>query len=313
MKGTKKIFLFLRLLVTVGVSWWVWTRLEGNGNTPFELILSHPSWIFAVPAAVIAVNTLIHTLRLWLLFKASAQVISFKTILSAILKSHFIGLVLPVGGADLIKISYLSNVAGSSLAAGMLGLARLLEMIPWGGALLFGGLVLWRMDWMLGVSAIGCGVALLFICASGLWFSQQKISHWSRVPQRIRNFVERLEAGLQSIGRQPMVLWRVSALGICFLGMNTLCIFVLCRVYAHPMRVLDVLTLFPFVDFMVSLPISLNGVGIRESVYPMLLSFYGLGMDIALAIAWTRWTGELFRAGVGGILFLIDRSFVQNQ
>ena len=81
----------------------------------------------------------------------------------------------------------------------------------------------------------------------------------------------------------------------------------LCEAFDEPLLFLEVLTLFPLIDFLVSLPISLNGVGVRESVYPLLLASHGLGMDVALAVAWTRWTGEIFRAGVGGILFLSGR------
>ena len=308
MRTRKAIVFVLRLAVTVGISYWVWNRLQVSDEAPLEQMKLVPVWAMVLPALVILVNTLIHAIRLQILFSAASQPIPLVKLLNAILKGHFVGLVLPMGGADLVKVTYLSKLAGgASLAAGILGLARLLEMMPWGMALIIGGGVLLDLELSLGILALGCGVLLLVVCGVGIWLSQRNLSAvFDRTP-RLKQFVRRLEDGLHQVGRQLGPLVWVTLLGIGFLMMNTFCLWGLCIAYQSPLTVLEVFTLFPLIDFLVSLPISLNGVGIRETVYPMLLKVFEFKLELALAVAWTRWTGELCRAALGGVLFWMDR------
>jgi hypothetical protein len=44
---------------------------------------------------------------------------------------------------------------------------------------------------------------------------------------------------------------------------------------------------------------------LRESVFILVGESFGLTAPVALAIAWTRWTGELSRGLLGGLSLLI--------
>ena len=308
MNYSRTIGFALRFIVTFGISYWVWTQLQTSNGAPLEKIKLAPKWAMTLPAAVIMFNTVVHALRLQILFAAADRPISFFKLFDAILKGHFVGLVLPMGGSDLVKMSYLSRVTSASLATGILGLARLLEMIPWGGALIFGGCMLLTFNLGLGILALGCGGLLLLMCGIGIWMSQRNLSAWVNRYPRFFRFVSQLESALHLIGGQRSPIAQVTLLGLCFLVMNTFCLWGLCHAFQNPLSVLDVLTMFPLIDFLVSLPISLNGVGVRETVYPLLLETFDFKLELALAVAWTRWTGELFRAAVGGVLFWLDRA-----
>jgi hypothetical protein len=52
------------------------------------------------------------------------------------------------------------------------------------------------------------------------------------------------------------------------------------------------------------LPVTLSGVGVREGVFVHALARFGATEELAVAIALTRWTGELGRAAVGGLMAL---------
>ena len=58
-------------------------------------------------------------------------------------------------------------------------------------------------------------------------------------------------------------------------------------------------------DTVIALPVTINGIGLRESTFEILLAPLSVGGELAVAVALTRWVGELQRAAVGGILFLI--------
>ena len=67
----------------------------------------------------------------------------------------------------------------------------------------------------------------------------------------------------------------------------------------------DVLGLIPAADALISLPVTLSGVGVREGVFVHALARFGATEELAVAIALTRWTGELGRAAVGGLIALV--------
>jgi hypothetical protein len=67
----------------------------------------------------------------------------------------------------------------------------------------------------------------------------------------------------------------------------------------------DVMALAPAADTVIALPVTINGIGLRESAFEILLEPLNVSAELAVAVALTRWVGELQRAGIGGVLFLI--------
>jgi hypothetical protein len=66
-------------------------------------------------------------------------------------------------------------------------------------------------------------------------------------------------------------------------------------------------TVVPLVALAVVLPISINGVGVRENALAVLLRPHGVVPEMAVALG-LLWLGTSVATGlVGGVLFLIDR------
>ena len=76
--------------------------------------------------------------------------------------------------------------------------------------------------------------------------------------------------------------------------------------FGHPHGFETVLALVPAMDVVIWMPISLAGIGVRESVFAIALVPRGLAMDTAIAIGMIRWTGELARAAIGCMLWLLS-------
>ena len=87
---------------------------------------------------------------------------------------------------------------------------------------------------------------------------------------------------------------------------NSLCVWLILASSSRQIDYLSVLQVIPIADALISLPISINGVGTRELVFMEVLPNLGVETEVALWCAWIRWTGELFRGLVGGGLIWIN-------
>jgi hypothetical protein len=63
----------------------------------------------------------------------------------------------------------------------------------------------------------------------------------------------------------------------------------------------------PLVLFVVMLPISLNGLGLRENALVVMLGFYGVGTADAVALAWLVYVSTLLFTLIGGIAYATRR------
>lgn len=70
---------------------------------------------------------------------------------------------------------------------------------------------------------------------------------------------------------------------------------------------LDFGLIVPLVLFIVMLPISLNGLGLRENALAMILGFYGVATADAVALAWLVYAGALLFTLIGGLIHAFRR------
>jgi uncharacterized protein (TIRG00374 family) len=70
---------------------------------------------------------------------------------------------------------------------------------------------------------------------------------------------------------------------------------------------LDFGLIVPLVLFIVMLPISLNGLGLRENALAVILGFYGVATADAVALAWLVYAGALLFTLIGGLIYAFRR------
>ena len=75
--------------------------------------------------------------------------------------------------------------------------------------------------------------------------------------------------------------------------------------FGAPLDLREVSALLPAADVVIWMPVSISGLGVREGLFAYFLAPRGLSAGAAVAVGLTRWTGELTRALVGGILFVL--------
>lgn len=66
----------------------------------------------------------------------------------------------------------------------------------------------------------------------------------------------------------------------------------------------------PVATFVMMLPVSVNGIGVRETVFALLLGFYGVSAAQSIAFAWIAYGFVLAQGLLGGVVFASRRSVV---
>jgi uncharacterized membrane protein YbhN (UPF0104 family) len=293
----------VRLVLTVVAVAWI-SRSVRPGAALAELRAA-PAWVFAVPAALLFVNAGLHSLRLVVLLGGLGVRARVRDAFSAIVQAQFAGLVLPRGGGDVVKVAWLAKATGrldAVLAA--LAVARLIEVVPWLLLLLYG--LAWGLAGaypLLGTSA--ASFAALF--AAGLAVAVLVARLGDRLAARLpigREPALRFARALRALTAAPRALALASLLVVPTAALNVLSVWLVLRGYGVPMPLSEAAAVVPAADTVISLPVTVAGLGLREGVFVTFLAPWGVPESRAVAAAFTRWTGELARAAVGGVLFV---------
>lgn len=297
--------LALRLLLTAAAVGWVVSRVDPG--EALAHLLAVPPWLYLVVVGLMLINAWLSAVRVQILLAAAGVSAPLSAVLGAILRGGFVGLVLPTGGSEVAKVALLSRVTGESEAAvaALVGV-RVLELLTWAGLLIFGlsqGLL--EQDPLIGASAVFFSVAFLGVVAVSLVGVRFGPKIARRLPGRLGAFALRCAESLFSVRDRPWHVLAALVLAVPFALINCLSIYVALTAHGIGLTYVDVLALFPAADTIISLPVTISGVGVREGVFVHALAPWGVTESLAVAASLTRWTGELGRAAVGGVLFVI--------
>lgn len=156
--------------------------------------------------------------------------------------------------------------------------------------------------------------AFLLLCAGvGLLFQQgfaRRALHWrviARVPKLQRFGQELLDAVLQ-YRRSPSLLVRVMILSFLFQMTTILCIFLLARALGVEVQFRYFCMFVPIITLFEALPVSINGIGVRDALYVYLYGSVGLEKHEALSLALAYVFTTFIYCASGGILFLLSRN-----
>lgn len=264
-----------------------------------------PRWAWGVSTALLAVNSVIHALRIRVLLPEPRP--PLPAVLRSVLLGNFLGLVLPTGGGEAAKGVALARLADPP-AAGVMALltSRFFELPPWALLLFWGAwrVLPGRLDAYVPV-VVACGLAFLALFGAGV-----AVVRWGRGPTWLQRRVV-----LPPPERRPTaasLAW--CALGaLPFAAVNCLVVWALLRAFGVTIGYGEVLGVVPAMDVVISLPITVSGAGVRELVFAHGLAAWGVTPEVALAVAWLRWSGELVRSLVGGVWWAVGGDAVTRS
>jgi len=305
----RRVGLGLRLLGTgLAVAWVVG---QVDLGVAADAVRTAPGWVFFVSPVGVMCNTLIQSVRVQRMLRAMAVHLSLWQVFSALCRGAFVGLVLPSGGQEVAKAAFLAK-ASPRADAGIAALvaARVLQLPTWAVLLAWGlmaGLLV--TDPVLGAAAVGflCVTAVVLgLCAWGLRRPEAPVlplPGWT--PSRVRSGLKQIVDALRSLKSTPGAMVQVALLAVPCAAVNITVVWAVLTGFGAAIGPSEVAALLPAADVLIWMPISISGLGVRESLFAHFLAPRGVMFSTAVAVGLTRWTGELTRALVGGILFVL--------
>lgn len=124
-------------------------------------------------------------------------------------------------------------------------------------------------------------------------------------------YLRRAIASIANAFEQYRGQWRTLILAFVLSFVLQLNVIVYFIMVAHALGLgvpaLDFCLIVPLVSFVIMLPISINGIGLRENAFALMLGYYGVAPGKAIALAWLIYLGSSIFALAGGIILVSRR------
>jgi uncharacterized membrane protein YbhN (UPF0104 family) len=297
-----------RILGSVAlVSFLLWRIDWGQVEAAFAH-MSLSMWVAAL--AVYLFAQVISVLRWYMLARKLGLGGSGWQYLSYYFTGMFFNLALPTSvGGDVVRVWYLSRQTGPSPAGGrrsaaflsvfadrVNGLAVLIALAC--AAALFCPLPLPR--WILGtVALMGCATVAGLVVLPLLPQLQRLMPGWGRL--------QRLVTGAIQCWQAREVMLTITLLSVVVQAANVLLAWVLGQALELPVPALYYGVLIPLVSLLTMLPLSVNGMGLREAGTVLLLA--PLGVDPAEAVTLSLLLFAVYTSAslVGAVFYLSGR------
>lgn len=290
----------IRLIGTLAALAWIAHRMDVRSL--LDAVSAFPPWAFLVPMSIVLVNTLNQSIRLFWVLRRLGHGVSVQTVLSCLMRGSFVGLTLPAGGGEIAKAALIGRSGpGLRAAVSALVVVRITQLPSWVlvlcWGLVVGAYVATPVLMVAAVVFIAIATTTLTVVVVGRlpWKDQWP---WSESVTRWRD-------GFSSIQQDRGLVLSLIGLGILAAILNSAVVWILLGAAGTPIPFGTVLGLIPAADVLIWLPISVGGVGVRESVFALALEPWGIIAPSAVAIGIVRWTGELARGAIGCMLMAL--------
>ncbi len=300
----------IRIVITLGLMAII---LKGIDRASFVKVMSTVQWEWWAGGVLIAIIAQVIAGLRW---SSLARPIGFSFPHSFFVwrffEGMFFSLCLPSSiGGDFIKAYRLADSTSRRLLAGCTVLADRLTGLT--GLSVLGGAALLSVRWSLNeLATLAVGGGLLFFAITSLWFgirSLDRIISIMPAPHAVREFISQFLPYQKRPQLLPTaVVWSLliqlgNAIGVLMIAHGlgvTLPLSVWCAVV-------------PLVMLAMVIPVSINGVGVREGGMAMLLAPQGVPSEQAVAIALLWFLSTLVSGLIGGILFLLDKKTIPTS
>lgn len=314
MRVPKSLRTVLRLVISAGLLYYILSKIPVDQLT--SILRGIDPWPFLASLALTPVMTWLTATQTRILTDQQGLTLSTGQIFTVTFSTAFYGLLLPgalVGGAvRWYKFSQQDSKPAEALAAIVFG--RLLNML----VLAVTGLACWALDaegrrnpWNGAILAVTVAVML------GVWFLffrrrqaialASLIERFQLVPAIARTKLAKLlraAADFHSI--PPGTLLGMSATLTLYHLIGIFSFWLLAQAIPIGLSFGNVGWIRTYVVFLMALPISILGLGVREGALILLLQAYGVAPPVAVAYSFLLLARTLFTALIGGVIELVQ-------
>lgn len=319
-KSDKKGIL-VRIIGSTTLMYWILTKIDWSN----VIAVAKEGSLFYFAAALIAIQvTVVFSILKWKMLVDSSLTPAQKKNASLLKlgRFYYIGLFfnnfLPGSiGGDVVRVYYLGRITGIPVATASVVFERLTSGIALVAIAIFSSLYIEFARTLLFPMLVAIGVVILLICLIRKWMSKTKktrnISYESnsKMKSRLKKVWNSLNQ-TNSVAlnyRRKNLNWRIMIfiLSILFqLGLawiNDLLFLSL----GIDLPLLELLMIITLISFITMLPISVNGLGVREGCYVLFFSELGVPMEIALTVSLLLFVMVSISSLAGGLFWMAER------
>ena len=284
--------------ITVITFWIILSRVEPDRFWDLLRRLNIPLYIAGV--ALVPAAVLIQAYR-WGLCIDDVFGIPYSVLLRLTTVSYFFNnFFLSFIGGDIFRAFSIAKPLGKMRAAFSLFLVRSTNI--WGAAIIPAPFYLLYRSFFLSSRAF----LVMFLISIAAWICIFLIPPALRLyPKWLRRF-SNTTIDLQNTLR-PRRFAALMLSSIAFQAVNILIVYLYARSLQIDIGLVQLCLVVPGVAVITSLPISINGVGIREGSFVLALGFFGISPEKAFALSLLTYTGSIYVSMVGGGIFLFQR------
>lgn len=310
----RTLLLAVKIGVSAGLLWLLFAQTD-VAEVGGRLRSMDPAWLL-LGIFVYLLHLLVGAWRWRLLLDTQQVGVPISTLFRSYLVATFFNNFLPSNiGGDVVRIADTAPLTGSrTVATGvilidrLIGLAALTAVAAAGSILAHHG----RMPvpgagylWMILVGFVAVGVPVLYnphLLTKVL--GPLRVLH----PEWVEHRLARIHTLLEQMGRRPGAVAIAGAGAVTVQLLLVLVYLAVAYGLGIPFRMRDALIIVPVSLVAQLLPISINGLGVREATFSYFFARLGLGVGAALALSLASAALIMVLSLAGGALFLLRRS-----
>lgn len=284
------------------------------------LFVRLPVWFYLFSLVVVLAGQVVYAWR-WRLLLAAAGV---RAPFSVIVRQYFIGIFLnnflpsTVGG-DLAKVYLLGRDHGYGVVTASIVLDRILGL---GLLAVSAAITLWALPMpspllaaaRLTVSGIAAAsLCVLFITAAGTGGLPARVSWLGARAVALAQRLQGLRVEVGAVVRRPRLIAQAAAVVVgYFLAVGVVYVVFIRMQTGHQLPFAMTMAIVMTTSVLSNIPISLNGLGVREQLHAVLLAPLGVPREVAVAISLLLFGHLLVASAVGLVFWAQARALPSN-
>lgn len=163
------------------------------------------------------------------------------------------------------------------------------------------------LRWWLAAAFVGLSLVLSFLLLPRRAGAAQ-ISIPSFVPGKVAAKLSSIGEAMTMYKGNPLGLWRGLGLSVLLQANVVTFYWALSQALGLEIDYTSWFVIAPIAIFVMMIPLSINGIGVREAIFIFLLSQWGVENSTALALAWLEYGIFLLFGLVGGLVYMLRKT-----
>ncbi len=164
---------------------------------------------------------------------------------------------------------------------------------------------------------VSCSVILIVVAVVIFyppgWLQTLLVRLYKKLPMTLQKFASKVESSFGTYRNDSRVLVIGLLLSVA-LQVNVICFyFLIGRSLGIDIEFVDYMLIIPVASVVLLLPITINGIGLREGIFAFLLAGFGVDAAVSVAFAWASFGLFTVFGVLGGIVYATRRDRHETQ